>query len=240
MSVGYLVSHHYFNCLSSGCEQLQREREKCEATDSVDLKSKWAHSSEKVVPLLCTEKPFQLYWLLQFHKVLKIMYHIKTLNFIEFFSPVPETFCLNNLIALNELVDRKSMTLEKLDILMLCISRIGYTFCQKSATLFQHHYNNVHLLIYGKFIGMWYVLLPVIFSGRKSSKTYICLWVWPIKLEVIAYCILCCVFATEDLLCWLLRVFFKSAIHVVWIANFLFFEKAGLVMCAIRREKDTI
>jgi len=132
----------------------------------------------------------------------------------------------------------KSVTLEKLDILMLCISRIGYIFCQKSAILFQHHYNKVHLFICGKFTGIWYVLLPVIFPGRKSSRIYMWLWVWPIKLEVIAYCILCYVFSAEDILCWLLRVFFKSAIHVVWIANFLFFENMGLVMCAIRREKD--
>jgi len=45
----------------------------------VDPKSKWAHSSENLVPLLCIEKPFQLYWLMQFCKVLKMMYHIKTL-----------------------------------------------------------------------------------------------------------------------------------------------------------------
>ena len=62
MSIGHVVSHHYFNCLSHGYEQLQSERgggrEKCEATDSVDPKSKWAHSSENVMPPLCTEKPF--------------------------------------------------------------------------------------------------------------------------------------------------------------------------------------
>lgn len=136
----------------------------------------------------------------------------------------------------------KSVTLKELVILMLCFSRTRYTFCQKSVTLFffiNHHYNNVHLLIYGKFVGMWYVLLPVIFPGRKSNRTYMCLWMWLIKLELIAYCILCCVFSAEDILYWLMRVFFKSAIHVVWIANFLFFEKTALVMCAIRKKKDT-
>jgi len=123
----------------------------------------------------------------------------------------------------------KSVMLENLDILMLCSSRTGYTFCQKSATLFffinQRHYNNVHFFIYGKFIGMWYVLLPVIFPGRKSSRTCVCLWVWLIKLEVIAYCILCYVLSAEDILCWLMSVFFKSAICVVWIAYFFIFRK---------------
>ena len=134
----------------------------------------------------------------------------------------------------------KSMTLETLDILTLCFSRTGYTFCQKSVTSFffinQHYYNNVHFLIYGKFIGMWYVLLPVIFPGRKSSRTCMCLWVWLIKLEVIVYCVLCYVFSAKDILCWLIGVFFKSAIYVVWIANFLFFEKLEQVMCAIRKK----
>jgi hypothetical protein len=47
---------------AAGSEQLQRERErkigdKCEATDNVDPKSEWTHSSKNVVPLLHTEKP---------------------------------------------------------------------------------------------------------------------------------------------------------------------------------------
>jgi hypothetical protein len=74
----------------------------------VDLKSKWAHSSENVVSLLCTEKPFSVVL------IDAILYgseddisHKDSFNFVEFFSPVPETFCHNNFITFNELVDGK-------------------------------------------------------------------------------------------------------------------------------------
>jgi hypothetical protein len=55
-----LVSIALIDCLLAVNNSRERERvgDKCEATDSVDPKSKWAHSSENVVPFLCTEKPF--------------------------------------------------------------------------------------------------------------------------------------------------------------------------------------